>query len=107
MKTTRKMTLGVCCVLVLVLSGCKEETKREALGPGVLETGERSCTKADMCYRCGIGFDGKFSCGFGFSVLCPGKQTATVRYTKMRISYDDGSFEEYTASETVAASNCK
>jgi hypothetical protein len=98
--------LTVALAALMFLGGCRQEVKRAPVGDGVVTTGPRSCSKLGVCLKCGLGFDGHFSCGLKFSAFCPGTQTATVRETKVRITYDDGTFEDISAYQTLAASTC-
>ena len=101
-----KAALLIAVAATKLLGGCREEVARVATDQATETTGPRSCTKFDLCYTCGMDFNGKLSCGFKLSSFCPGTQQATVRQTPMRIEYDDGTFEDYTAVETLAADLC-
>ncbi len=99
-------TLWLVVVTLLVLAGCREEVSREPIGETQTVTLERSCTKPGYCFTCMPGFDGKMNCGLKFSPFCSGTQMATEKRTPMRITYDNGEFEDYIAVQTVAAEPC-
>lgn len=72
----------------LLLTACDRriEIKREAVTRDVREI---SCTHYGYCLRCGLGFDGEFSCGFGWSSLCSGKQQAMVRTDRITYQWEE------------------
>ena len=102
-----KVGLLIALSAATLLIGCREEVVRTATGSPTETTAPRSCSKFGLCYKCGVGYNGKLSCGFRTSAFCPGTQTATVRATPMRIQYDDGTFDDFVATETVAADACQ
>ena len=95
----------VLCFAFLLL-GCREEVSRTQVGEPVVVTAETSCRVAGMCITCGLGFDGKMSCGLRFSASCPGKHIATVESTLYEVLYDDGSRENYTYRKTLSSTAC-
>ena len=101
-----KVGLLIALSALLFLGGCREEVRRAATGSSTEATAPRSCSKFGLCYKCGMDYSGELSCGFRTSAFCPGTQIATVRATPMRVEYDDGTFEDYMATETVAADAC-
>lgn len=46
------------------------------------EVHKDGCSKADYCYMCGMGADGKSSCGFKYSTSCPGSKDVLYRVEK-------------------------
>ena len=102
-----KVTLLIGLSGVLTLGGCREEVGRVVAGASIETTAPRSCSKFGFCYKCGMGYNGKLSCGFQMSAFCTGTQTATIRETPMRIEYNDGTFSDYVARQTLAADACQ
>jgi hypothetical protein len=87
--------------------GCgPREVGAEATGPSTTHQGTRSCNYTGYCYRCGMGFDGKLSCGFGMSALCSGTQSVVLEQTPIRRRYEDGSSKLDTSARTLQAGPC-
>ena len=92
----------------LMLAGCFEkeiETEVNFVSSG---TENVSCTYTGFCYGCGIGFDGKFSCGFSFNSNCSGSQKATVEYYQRKYYLETKPTEIRTEnySKVVKTSTC-
>lgn len=67
------------------LVGCREVVSRKVVGPTVITHEVIGCHHFSYCFIC-MGH-----CGFTYSSMCPGHQTATVHSTPYLVQYDDGS----------------
>lgn len=92
-------------VVLLFSVGCETdaERSREHDDP-IVQRQSVSCTYPGYCYDCGLDFKGKFSCGFGYSNSCSGRQQADVQITTWYIGYASGrneSFQETTVLKRI------
>ena len=87
-----------CVVLALFAYGC-DKIVSEKRGTPTERMGETGCSHFDYCYKCGLGYDGKFSCAFQFSHFCPGTQPARLLITPITYTRESGAVE--THAETV------
>ena len=62
-----------------------------------------SCDKgAGYCYACGLGFNGKFECSYGFKYSCDGNRPVTRKVWDVTVKYEDGTERMTTDSEHVS-----
>ena len=63
--------------VLFFLIGCDEvvEVKK---GETKRTTQVVSCEKVGVCYQCGFNYKGKYVCGWGLHLDCPGHQNAIV-----------------------------
>lgn len=87
-------------LLPLLLAGC-DSTEVESKKELSIQVERISCNYFGYCSGCGIGVDGKFSCGFTFNSNCSGYQDArTKRYQEIYHWKSDPSVK-YTRNYTV------
>jgi hypothetical protein len=79
-------------LLALLVSGCDKEVGRVSHPQqAYVEKGSHSCRKGPgYCYACGLGFNGKFKCDWGWKYSCPGSQPATYNVVPTTIKYESG-----------------
>lgn len=81
--------IGFLIALIFLTAGCDKQVKRDVVS--TLTVSRRvDCDKFDYCYKCSIGFDGNFNCGYKFSAFCPGEQDAQIKVIKERVFYQSG-----------------
>ena len=70
-----------------------------------VEQSSESCNKgAGYCYACGLGFNGKFECSYGFKYSCNGTRPVTRKIWDVTVKYEDGT-ERITMDSDVVSIN--
>ena len=68
-----------------------------------VEQSSESCDKGfGYCYACGLGFNGKFECSYGFKYSCNGQRPVTKKVWDVTIKYEDGTEKMSWDAETVS-----
>ena len=92
----------------LMLAACGPEvTSVEPMGEARTYAESRSCSKPGFCYKCGLDWEGEFSCGFRFSAFCSGSHEVTVVERPTLINYSDGTSKHSSDKRVIAENPCK